>query len=131
MRRRTRAVATGFKARPESTYTLGAGNGGRAEINVLLVAADGATTIRNLLLAYDDLGVVDYYDARTGTPSLSYLQGYDVVVTWSNYTYNSAAGMGNVLADYVDEGGRVLDMMFGLNPAGDCRDASLTRVTQQ
>ena len=31
---------------------------------------------------------------------------YDVVVTWSNYNYSSASGMGNILADYIDEGGR-------------------------
>ncbi len=81
------AVASGaYKAHPEGTYTLQAGNGGREGENVLLVAADGGNTIRNLLLAYGDLGTVDYYDARTGTPSLSMLMGYDVVVTWSNYS---------------------------------------------
>jgi hypothetical protein len=112
------AVASGaFKARPESNYTLGAGNGGRDGSNVLLVAADDGNTIRNLLLAYGDLGSVDYYDARNGTPSLAFLLDYDVVLTWSNYTYNSAANMGNVLADYIDDGGRVLNLMFALDPS--------------
>ena len=111
------AVASGaFKARPESTYTLGAGNGGRDGSNVLLVAADDGTTIRNLLQAYGDLGSVDYYDARNNTPSLALLGEYDVVVTWSNYNYNNAAGMGNVLADYIDDGGRVINLMFALDP---------------
>ena len=48
---------------------------------------------------------------------LGQLEAYDVVVTWSNYTYNSAANMGNVLADYVDDGGRVINLMFGLDPS--------------
>ena len=83
----------------------------------MLVAADGGNTIRNLLLAYGDLGAVDYYDARTGTPSLSMLMGYDVVVTWSNYVYSSATNLGNVLADYIDDGGKVLNLMFALDPS--------------
>jgi hypothetical protein len=111
------AVATGFKARPESTYTMGAGRGGRSGVNVLLAAADDGNNIINLLNAFGDLGSVDYYDARTGTPTLAQLQAYDVVVTWSNYTYSSAAGMGNVLASYVDAGGRVINLMFALDPS--------------
>ena len=112
------AVAAGgtFKARPESTYTVNRGQGGRADLTVLLLAADPASVIHNLLEGYGDLAAVDYIDARYTTPTLGQLQQYNVVVTWSNYTYSSASGMGNVLADYVDAGGRVINLMFGLDP---------------
>ena len=50
----------------------------------------------------------DYYDARTGTPDMSLLSSYDVVLTWVNYAYADSVGMGNVLADYVDAGGMVI-----------------------
>ena len=80
------------------------------------MAADYGTNIQDLLLGYGDLGSVDYYDARYATPSLSALLEYNVVLTWSNYNYSNATAMGNVLADYVDEGGRVINMMFGLDP---------------
>jgi len=51
---------------------------------------------------------VDYYDARIGTPSLDSLRQYAAVITWVDYAYADAVGMGNVLADYVDAGGRVI-----------------------
>jgi hypothetical protein len=68
------------------------------------------------LLAYGDLGSVDYFDARYATPSLGQLEAYDVVVTWSNYNYSNATAMGDVLADYIDDGGRVINLMFALDP---------------
>ncbi len=55
------------------------------------------------------LGVpVDYFDARTGTPTLSQLQQYDCVTTWVNYPYGDPVAMGDRLADYVDLGGQVI-----------------------
>ena len=50
----------------------------------------------------------DYYDARTGTPSLAMLQEYECVMTWVNYAYADNVAMGDVLADYADAGGRVI-----------------------
>jgi hypothetical protein len=53
-------------------------------------------------------GEVDYFDARVGTPYLSQLTGYDAVFTHGNYSYSDPVLFGNVLADYVDVGGRVI-----------------------
>jgi hypothetical protein len=53
-------------------------------------------------------GVVDYFDAFGGTPGLALLQNYDVVYTWTNNAYADRVAFGNVLADYVDGGGKVL-----------------------
>jgi hypothetical protein len=51
---------------------------------------------------------VDYFDARYSTPTLSAVWAYDVVFTWPNYAYADSVAMGDVLADYVDAGGRVI-----------------------
>jgi hypothetical protein len=51
---------------------------------------------------------VDYFDARYGTPTLAQLQEYGCVLTWVNYAYHDRVAMGNVLADFVDGGGRVI-----------------------
>ncbi len=112
------AVAMGpYKARPESTYTLTPGRGGRSAPNILMAYADNnANYIKSLLQAYGDLGTIDVMDVRYTTPTLDQLLAYDIVVTWSNYNYQNAAGMGNVLADYIDEDGRVINMMFGCDP---------------
>jgi hypothetical protein len=53
-------------------------------------------------------GPIDYLDTRTVTPTLDQLLQYDCVFTWANYSYAAAHEMGNVLADYVDAGGRVI-----------------------
>ena len=51
---------------------------------------------------------VDYFNAATGTPTLALLQQYTCVYTWANSAYNNPVAFGNVLADYVDGGGKVL-----------------------
>jgi len=61
----------------------------------------------------------DYYDARTGTPSLAMLQEYECVMTWVNYAYADNEAMGDVLADYVDAGGHVLLGQWCLPTAGN------------
>jgi PKD repeat protein len=74
--------------------------------------------IQSILLAYGDLGTVDLIDAYHSTPTLAQLQAYDVVLTWSNTPYHDPVGMGNVLADYVDGGGKVINLLFALLPSG-------------
>jgi hypothetical protein len=53
-------------------------------------------------------GPVDYWNARTSTPSASVLLQYDAVFTWVDYAYADPVLMGNRLADYVGQGGRVI-----------------------
>jgi hypothetical protein len=48
-------------------------------------------------------GDVDYFDARFGTPSPSMLSTYDCIYAHSNYGWNNAFLVGDLLADYVDE----------------------------
>ncbi len=51
---------------------------------------------------------VDYWDARTATPTLADLGGYGCVFTWANGGYADNVAMGDVLADFVDSGGVVV-----------------------
>ena len=51
---------------------------------------------------------VDYFDTRFGTPTLEELRPYAAVLTWVNYAYADSEALGNMLAQYVDHGGRVL-----------------------
>ena len=51
---------------------------------------------------------MDIINVSESTPKLGELLPYDVVVTWSNYSYENQVTMGDVLADYVDEGHGVI-----------------------
>lgn len=53
-------------------------------------------------------GTCDYFDTRYSTPSVSFLNGYDAVMTWANYAYFDNVDFGNKLADFVDSGGKVV-----------------------
>lgn len=51
---------------------------------------------------------VDYFDISTGTPTLVELQQYHTVATWIGLCPADAVAFGDVLADYVDGGGKVV-----------------------
>ncbi len=74
--------------------------------------------IRAQLQAFGDFEVVDVFDAQFATPTLAELETYDVVLTWSDFIYFEAVGIGNVLADYVDGGGKVINLMFSMGTHG-------------
>jgi PKD repeat protein len=76
---------------------------------VLVARAD--TTIDPLLAAVrnnGDIALLDEMDIRGMTPTLDQLEAYDVVFAFTDFACNDAEAMGNVLADYVDAGGRVV-----------------------
>lgn len=77
--------------------------------------------------------VVDYFDARNGTPSPSLLASYDCVYTWVDYSYADRNLFGNELADYVDAGGKVILGVFctytGFSLGGRIMTASYCPVT--
>ncbi len=86
---------------------------------LLLHADDGdGQWIRDQLNAYGDLAAVDTFNARLDTPTLDELSAYDVILTWSNYPYADPVGIGDVLADYVDTGGYVINMLYALGEHG-------------
>jgi len=85
--------------------------------DILVIAADEASLFLSDIAGYDDIGTVDYYDGRNGTPSLSLLEEYDGVVVWSNYVFYDIVAIGDVLADYLDAGGAVVMSHFSFGAA--------------
>ncbi len=94
-----------------------------AGCDVLIVQADedtpGDCPIQTILQSYGDLGNIDLYEARYGTPTLAELLAYDVIVTWCNYPYLDAIGLGNILADYIDNGGKVINTVWTMATEGN------------
>jgi hypothetical protein len=50
----------------------------------------------------------DFMSGQATTPTLAQLQQYDMVITYANGLYKNRKDMGNVLADYVESGGKVI-----------------------
>ena len=115
------AVAAGsYTPRKETTYQIQPQSILVEPPRVLLLHADDSDGqwIRDQLLPYGDLAGVDSFNARWATPILAELQSYDVVLAWSNYPYADPVAVGDVLADYVDAGGHVIDLMYALGEHG-------------
>lgn len=74
-------------------------------IDVLLVASADMTHIQAMLLAYPDIRRADYFDARRATPTLERLLAYDAVLVASQEAFADQDALGDVLADYLDAGG--------------------------
>ncbi len=88
-------------------------------MNVMITAADDASQFIQELQAFDDIDTVIYFDARNGTPTLQELEDISIVIVWSNYQFSDPVAMGNVLADYVDDGGGVLIHQFSFGSGWD------------
>ncbi len=83
--------------------------------DVLLVAADydaWVPEVQAKLLGTGLFTTVDIFDAKLGTPTLVQLQAYDAVLVWSDFAFADPTALGDVLADYVDGGGGVVQAMF-------------------
>lgn len=82
-----------------------------AATSLLLVHADSgsyATGAQAAMVATGRFTTVDTYDANSVTPTLPYLSGYDAILAWTNYIPSDRTGLGDVLADYYELGGKAL-----------------------
>jgi hypothetical protein len=99
---------------------------GSADMQLLLLGSGVLSEMQNLLLAFSDITVVDIFDGEHGTPILSDLTAYNIVILTNNYTFLDPVGVGDVLADYVDLGGGVIQteasFVLGYNIAGRFMD---------
>jgi hypothetical protein len=75
---------------------------------ILLLKTGDVSEIRTLLGGFPDIATVDEFDAATATPTLAQLLAYHAVIVAANFTFNDPVAAGNVLADYVDNGGGVI-----------------------
>jgi len=83
--------------------------------SVLLLAAENQTRaydVRDKLIATTKFSKVEFVNASSETPNLAYLQAYDIVFVWSNSSFLSNTEIGDVLADYIDGGGKVMSAVF-------------------
>jgi hypothetical protein len=62
---------------------------------------------------------VDYFDARSGTPTVAQMSAYAAVLLWADYSFADKVALGNNLADYVDAGGAVILGQWCLPTAGN------------
>ncbi len=83
--------------------------------DLLILHCEGSGTL-NLAHANFDTnpfyGSVDYLDGKDTLVPLTTLQNYTCVLTWNNYQYQT--GQGDILADYVDGGGKVVILGWAL-----------------
>jgi hypothetical protein len=95
---------------------LGAAQAGRLKI-LLLTAGDSTPEIQNLLASFPDIGTVDvlnvlpeYPQVWLPDPPLGTLLKYDavIVIVSAPFTHPDADIIGDLLADYADQGGGVV-----------------------
>ena len=71
--------------------------------------------LKTKLLNTNKFNSVDIFDAKTGTPTLSNLLNYDAVLITSDLSYADPVSLGNVIADYIDAGGGVVNSLYSEN----------------
>jgi hypothetical protein len=82
-------------------------------IDVLFVVSedDGFVpwqAIYNEVCNLPEIGICERFNSFTGTPDISLLMKFCVVIVWSNSPQNNPDLLGNNLADYIDAGGSVI-----------------------
>ncbi len=88
---------------------LGFASSSLAVNDLLILHCEGAGTlngVQNNIGTDPYYGSVDYVDGSLGLVLLTTLEHYDCVFTWNNNQYTP--GQGDILADYVDGGGKVV-----------------------
>lgn len=85
---------------------------------LILASGDDPTVLRSGLQAFPDIGAVDYVNVSTVVPALGDLVAYDAVILMTNAPVAGSATTGNVLADYVDGGGAVIEAVASFATGG-------------
>ncbi len=96
---------------------------------VAILAAEPPTELADVRSKLISAGIIDVtiIDVRNNvaapppTPTLAELLQYDVIFTWSDYSYATPSSLGDVLADYVDAGRGVVQAVFSFNPETSLR----------
>jgi hypothetical protein len=100
-------------------------------LDVLLLASGfGVTRLQTGLEAFADINRVDSFDCSLAVPTAGLLAGYDVVVVMSNTGFLDALQTGNVLADYVDGDGKVVQAVATFATGGGWQLAGRFAVEQ-
>ena len=93
-----------------------------SDLKVAMLAAESNASWRNdvkdKLLGTGLISEVDVINVNATTPTLATLQQYAAVMIWSDSSFDNRTEMGNVLADYVDQGGGVVQATFSFYSDG-------------
>lgn len=82
-----------------------------SQLDILLIYADdGASALQSILLGYPDIRKVDTWLAnQSGSiPNLDFVRKYHLVIAWNNYPWFNKYAIGDLLADFIDVGGKVI-----------------------
>ncbi|MEZ4236349.1 MAG: thrombospondin type 3 repeat-containing protein [Myxococcota bacterium] len=89
--------------------------------------------LKDLLADTGEFVSVSWFDARQGTPTLATLEDYHAVLVYSEDLFSNPAGLGDVLAQYVEDGHGVVvvggALESGTALAGDFVDRGYLPVT--
>ena len=80
-----------------------------AELNPAWVA-----DVQSKVSSSGQFAAVDAFNANSATPTLAQMLPYDAVLLFSDFSFANSTALGNNLADYVDAGGGVVNMVFSL-----------------
>jgi hypothetical protein len=87
-----------------------------AQTSVLVCGAASPQTwlddVQNKLIATGSFTSVQNFNIYTGTPTLAYLQTFDAVLVYTDYSCADPTTLGNNLAAYIDGGGGVVSCTF-------------------
>jgi hypothetical protein len=90
---------------------------------------DDNLLLRDTLSCTEEFAKIDTFDARAGTPTLDWLVNYHAVIVYAEVPMANPVGMGDVLADYLRQGGGVVvvggGLMNGTAIEGEFADAFL------
>jgi VCBS repeat-containing protein len=86
-----------------------------ANMNILVLHADGEF---GWLQGLQDQGFqsVDTFSTLGGNPDINLLNNYDAVLNYTNFIPSDPTGLGDVLKDYVDQGGGVVLATYSFSP---------------
>ncbi len=86
-----------------------------AQIRVLLLAHDDTTAITTQLQDFDPSLIITSLNPGIDPIPTQTLRDQDVVLTWTNYSIDARQGdlLGDALADHVDRGGGVIELIYG------------------
>ena len=101
-----------------SNVSLAASN-----VEVLLLTPDDDISDVEAMLAFPDINVTRFPESSLPSISLADVEGYDVIITTNNTKWQDGGGIsptavGDLLADYIDQGGKVIVSNFAYDYAG-------------
>jgi hypothetical protein len=97
-----------------------------SSLNVAVCGADSTGRLDDVqakLLGTGQFASVSTIDTRSMTPTFWDLQGFNAILVYCNYKHMDRDGLGDVMADYVDFGGRVVCAILDTGDSGDYRMA--------